>query len=176
VGVKYFKLRTVLVAAAMTGLVGCGRSTASLAANAGPSHHSPTTISQDLTPTGEIPVVGVRRVGRFGWILVDDRGFTLYRLPSETAGGVGALTCVGACAITWPPLRLPAGDIGPVRGSGVPGLLDLVQRSGQSQVSYEGSPLYLFSGDHAAGQANGEGIDGTWSVVKVVPIFGRARA
>jgi hypothetical protein len=54
-----------------------------------------------------------------------------------------------------------------VAGSGVQAsLLGTVTRSdGSKQVTYGGHPLYMFSGDSAAGQVNGEGITsfgGTW--------------
>jgi hypothetical protein len=44
-----------------------------------------------------------------------------------------------------------------------------VRRSdGRLQVALRGRPLYRFSGDHAKGEANGEGIEsfgGTWHAV-----------
>ena len=33
------------------------------------------------------------------------------------------------------------------------------------QVTYEGHPLYTFSGDGAPGEANGQELDGTWFVL-----------
>jgi Secreted repeat of unknown function len=53
--------------------------------------------------------------------------------------------------------------------SGTVGLLGVVKRpDGTAQVTYKGMPLYTFTADHAAGQANGQGIKdvGTWTAVR----------
>jgi hypothetical protein len=36
---------------------------------------------------------------------------------------------------------------------------------GSTQVTYNGHPLYLYSGDSAPGQANGEDVGGVWYAV-----------
>jgi hypothetical protein len=36
---------------------------------------------------------------------------------------------------------------------------------GMSQVTYAGFPLYVFAGDKAAGQTNGQGFQSQWYVV-----------
>ena len=36
---------------------------------------------------------------------------------------------------------------------------------GTTQVTYDGHPLYLYSGDTIAGDANGQGIGGVWFAV-----------
>ena len=38
---------------------------------------------------------------------------------------------------------------------------------GTTQVTYNGHPLYLYSGDKAAGDANGEGVGDIWFAVTV---------
>ena len=55
----------------------------------------------------------------------------------------------------------------PVAGMGVKkSLLGTAKRGSKLQVTYNGHPLYTYSGDSAAGQANGEGSGGVWFVVK----------
>lgn len=100
---------------------------------------------------------------KYGKILVNAAGRTLYFLASETAS---SLKCTGACLGAWPPL-LTKGK--PQAGTGIAAkALSMTKRGSSLQVTYYGHPLYLYSGDSAAGQANGEGIaafGGTWYVL-----------
>ncbi|HTX62293.1 MAG TPA: hypothetical protein VMD28_01550 [Acidimicrobiales bacterium] len=96
----------------------------------------------------------------YGRILVNASGRSLYFLTSETTR---ALKCTGGCLDVWPPLLTKEK---PVAGSGVAAKeLGTVKRGASLQVTYYGHPLYLYAGDKAAGDANGEGIGadgGTW--------------
>jgi predicted lipoprotein with Yx(FWY)xxD motif len=67
--------------------------------------------------------------------------------------------CSGACAAAWPPLLTTAA---PTAASGVKAsLLGTTKRSdGAEQVTYNQHPLYLFRGDTASGQTNGQGSTG----------------
>ena len=48
-------------------------------------------------------------------------------------------------------------------GAGVAGALGTITRpDGGTQVTYEGRPLYLYSGDQNPGEASGQGIQGVW--------------
>jgi predicted lipoprotein with Yx(FWY)xxD motif len=42
----------------------------------------------------------------------------------------------------------------------------LTRPNGKMQVTYNGHPLYRYSGDTKAGQTSGQGIDGKWYAVK----------
>jgi predicted lipoprotein with Yx(FWY)xxD motif len=116
------------------------------------------------------PVVRAARVPRYGTVLVDRRGYTLYYQPGSTAGGVGTFVCTGACTRTFKPLLLPAGLLRPTAGPGVPKPLSsvgvVVRPGGALQVAYEGRPLYSYVGDKAPGQANGLKVSG-WQVVRL---------
>ena len=95
-----------------------------------------------------------------GTILTTFDGYTLYTFDSDTAG---VPTCTGDCANTWQPLVIPGA---PTAGEGVSGTLDLVARDdGSMQVTLDGKPLYLYSGDPAVGDTNGDGFGGVWHVV-----------
>jgi secreted repeat protein with Y-X4-D motif len=65
------------------------------------------------------------------------------------------------CATDWPPFLIPAGAK-PLGGPGVrSSLLGTIRRGHLAfQVTYRGMPLYLYSGDKKAGDANGEGVSG----------------
>jgi predicted lipoprotein with Yx(FWY)xxD motif len=89
-----------------------------------------------------------------GTILDDSRGFTVYLFkkdsPSKSA-------CTGACASAWPPLRATGKPLAsPALNAS---LVSTVPRAdGKAQVAYNGHPLYTYSGDSAAGDANGQGV------------------
>src|SRR5690606_38654489 len=66
------------------------------------------------------------------------------------------------CEQNWPVLRAE-GSL--VAGDGVTGALGVTtRRDGTRQVTYDGMPLYYFVADQAAGQANGQGVNGVWFV------------
>ena len=91
-------------------------------------------------------------------ILVSANGHTLYRSSRHT--------CAGACAVTWLPLVIPASWTLRAGGGVSPALLGRVKRpGGKWQVTYHGTPLYLFSGDAKAGQVNGQGLGGVWHAI-----------
>lgn len=95
-----------------------------------------------------------------GTILVDAEGRTLYAFTPDTEG---APTCVDACAEAWPPAF--------VEGEVAVGDLDasvftLVEHpAGGQQLKAGDWPLYLFAGDVAPGDVNGQGVGGNWFVV-----------
>jgi predicted lipoprotein with Yx(FWY)xxD motif len=113
------------------------------------------------TAAGAAPSVGVA-TGSLGSFLVDQDGATLYMLTKDSSG---TSTCTGTCAATWPPFTVSAGGSA-AAGSGVSGTIGTITRpDGTTQVAINGQPLYHYSGDSAAGDTNGQGVDGTWFVV-----------
>jgi len=58
----------------------------------------------------------------------------------------------------------PPANTGPVFVSALPGTLSLLTDANGSQVTYNGHPLYTYSGDTAPGQVNGDGFGGIWFV------------
>jgi len=95
-----------------------------------------------------------------GDVLVGEGGMTLYGFKPDE--GQDTPTCTGNCAENWPPL---IGDA--TAGSGVDdSLISTVTRDDSTvQVMYGDYPLYYFSGDTAAGDTNGQGLQGKWFVV-----------
>lgn len=101
---------------------------------------------------------------RFGKIVVDGRGRTLYLFEKDRKGHSA---CSGTCATYWPPL-LTNGK--PVAGTGAKqALLGTIRRSdGKKQVTYGGHPLYRFVQDAKPGQIKGQDthfFGGAWYVV-----------
>ncbi|MGH9209730.1 MAG: COG4315 family predicted lipoprotein [Acidimicrobiales bacterium] len=95
-----------------------------------------------------------------GDALANTDGFTLYGFTNDTAG---VPTCEGQCAETWPPFLVD----GPELPAGLdPNVFRVVPRpDGSFQLAAGAWPLYLFSGDTAAGETNGQGSGGVWYVV-----------
>ncbi|HVC24293.1 MAG TPA: hypothetical protein VND23_00920 [Acidimicrobiales bacterium] len=108
--------------------------------------------------------VDIAARGSLGKVLVDAAGRTLYHFTSDR---VHSLACTGGCLAIWPPLLLAKGQKAPRAGAGVAHLGTVARPHGERQVTYEGEPLYVYSGDKKSGQTRGEGIGGVWFVVKV---------
>jgi len=120
-----------------------------------------TAASAGASASASVKVV---TVGSLGPVLVAKTGKTLYRYtPDSTNKSV----CTGGCAALWPPLTVPAGTTH-ATGSGVDSSdLGIIMRSdGTHQITYKGMPLYTYTGDTKAGDASGEGVGGTWFVIK----------
>lgn len=148
------KARVALIAVPLL-LAGCGSS----AARAG----------DRLMPLRVPARVEVRAasVDGLGTVLVDGTGHALYLFPPDARRHV---TCVGACAGTWPPLVV-ASRTGVHAGPGALGSeLGTVRdpNTGARDVTYAGYPLYRYAGDVAPGTANGQALrlnGGPWYVL-----------
>jgi predicted lipoprotein with Yx(FWY)xxD motif len=139
-------------------LAGCGGSGA-------PSKVASTTVAAAK------PVEPAVRVAqsRFGAILVDRHGRTLYLFAKDKDG---TSSCYGGCARVWPPAVITGL---PVAGTGVSSsLLRAKPRAGGGQqLVYAGHPLYTAAADTKPGDLTGEGYLGTWQAVspKGRPVF-----
>jgi predicted lipoprotein with Yx(FWY)xxD motif len=142
---------TLLVLAALGGCAGPpGRPAAGTAAVSG----AKVTIMAR-------PVPGV------GTVLVTSGGYALYMFEPDNRR---AVTCSAVCAATWPPLTLPSGAA-PAAGPGVrQSLLGIDPDPGGGRViTYDGWPLYTYTGDVQPGQATGQAIDlngGVWYALR----------
>jgi predicted lipoprotein with Yx(FWY)xxD motif len=99
-----------------------------------------------------------------GTILASAGGYTLYFFTGDKPGS-GTSACTGSCASVWPPLT---GTVQAPPGVTLPGPLGTITRAdGTKQVTIKGYPIYIYNGDHAPGQVNGNGVGGKWHVVKI---------
>ena len=120
-----------------------------------------TSTAPPTAAGGKAATIGLANEGGLGKILVDSQDHTLYLFQRDTGT---TSTCTGACAEQWPPLRAPGK---PVAGTGLTASrVGTTPRSdGAAEVTYNGHPLYLFSGDQKPGDTNGQGITafgGSW--------------
>jgi predicted lipoprotein with Yx(FWY)xxD motif len=99
-----------------------------------------------------------------GAAVTDTAGFSLYRFDNDTAAP-SATTCVGDCAVKWPPLLV--GAAARIYTENVDaGLVGYVERAdGTCQVTIGGWPVYYFAGDTAPGEVRGQGIGDVWFAV-----------
>ncbi len=127
----------ILLPALGAAALGCGAEPASEAATA--------PVAKAAAKRGATVRVSASRYGR---ILVDGRGRTLYLFTRELSSRP---RCSGACARAWPPFltrgrprsggaEVAANELGSVR-----------RRDGKRQVTYHGHPLYYYVGDDRPG-------------------------
>lgn len=87
--------------------------------------------------------------------LVDARGRTLYLFEADTSD---TSTCAGGCASAWPPVT--ATGTPKAGGDARSDLLGTTTRkSGDTQVTYHGHPVYYYKGDTKPGDTKGQGLD-----------------
>jgi len=115
--------------------------------------------------------LGSTMIAGVGTVLTGPNGHTLYYRTKDTST---TSTCTGSCATLWPPLVVPSGST-PVLPSGVSGSVSTAMRTdGSAQLTYDGHLVYYDKADTAAGQDKGQGMVGTWFVVKASPASGAA--
>ncbi|HKC04679.1 MAG TPA: hypothetical protein VKC54_02305 [Patescibacteria group bacterium] len=106
--------------------------------------------SQPVSPSGEI----------LTWVsnyAVGSNGMTLYVFDKDTKG---VSNCNGSCAGLWPPYTTSSTPTLPTN-------VTLIKRAdGSMQFAYKGMPLYYYAGDKNAGDTTGDGVQGTWHLVK----------
>ncbi|MGO9780409.1 MAG: hypothetical protein ACLPKE_07265 [Streptosporangiaceae bacterium] len=137
-------------------LAACGSTAAAGAQSAAkPPRHGPAVQ------------IMARSLPDVGTVLVTSKGYALYMFGPDNHRSV---TCTGVCAGTWPPVKLPAGG-SLAAGPGVSAALlgSDPDPGGGRVVTYDGWPLYTYTGDIDPGQATGQDIDlngGDWYVLR----------
>jgi predicted lipoprotein with Yx(FWY)xxD motif len=110
--------------------------------------------------SGEATIASGEASG-LGTVLVDSEGMTVYLFtPDEGTES----TCYGGCESAWPPV-VAEGKPSAGEGATSSALGTTKRKDGTVQVTYNGHPLYTFTGDTAPGEAVGQEDDGTWFVL-----------
>jgi predicted lipoprotein with Yx(FWY)xxD motif len=129
----------------------------------------------DTERSGSRPVSIAISAGRaaFGTKMIDSRGLTVYFLSSDRAE---RSICSAACRRVWVPVRSPGGK--PHAGTGFrQSDVGSIQRSdGSDQVTFDGFPLYYFTGDKLPGETGGEGRTVLAGTASAVPPSSATRA
>jgi predicted lipoprotein with Yx(FWY)xxD motif len=145
-------------------IAGCGGGSSS-SSSSSESSGGETTGSESATAgsegdSGSGTITGAE-VGGVGTVLVDSEGMTVYLFtPDEGTES----TCYGGCESAWPPV-VAEGKPTAGEGATASALGTTKRKDGTMQVTYNGHPLYTFSGDTAPGEAIGQENDGTWFVL-----------
>ena len=154
----------ILIAACTVLLVACGGGDEAEPAAGGGENVEEAEAPGAGGDAGEEPVATIEVAdGDLGDILVDAEGNTLYMfVPDQEANGEP--TCYDDCAEAWPAFEA-TGE--PTAGEGLEQtLLGTAERTdGSTQATYNNLPLYYFSGDKAAGDTNGQGLNDIWWVM-----------
>lgn len=120
------------------------------------AHTTPKTTTSTAAPVNN-SVLTTKTDSSLGQYLADPSGKPLYTYNADTNG---ASNCTGSCLANWPAYtaqgstdNLPAG-VGTITRSD----------NGQTQYTYNGMPLYYFTGD-SNGRVTGDGVE-DFSVAK----------
>jgi predicted lipoprotein with Yx(FWY)xxD motif len=118
------------------------------------------TPGNTATPTPQqVPLQTAMLKGAPGFINSASRTVYVFDADLQSPGNS---VCNDQCAMNWPPLIAPSGNL-PSPYSAV------VRQDGRHQLAYQGRPLYTFVGDGAPGQTNGDGLDafgGLWHIAR----------
>jgi predicted lipoprotein with Yx(FWY)xxD motif len=140
-----------IVALGSVALVACGGSGGTAQSPVyGGSASTTSQQSASQTTSGKVTTASTS----LGTVLVDSQRRTLYLFKADQ-GTKSA--CSGACASAWPPLRTSGKPT--VGGGAEASKLGTTPRSdGRPEVTYDGHPLYTYTGDSKPGDVNGQGL------------------
>jgi predicted lipoprotein with Yx(FWY)xxD motif len=123
-------------------------------------------VTGNATPASNNPSIVIGGNPTLGDFLVDANYRTLYVFRGDYPGYPAASHCTGECATNWPPYLAQQGS--PTMEAGLVGLLRVITRpDGARQITVNGWPLYYFAGDHNPGDANGDGVNNNWFVIRL---------
>jgi predicted lipoprotein with Yx(FWY)xxD motif len=143
------KLIKFLATAAMLALAALAAATCGGSGKAATGSPGPPT-----TANGRPATVGVENNNKLGKILDDTHGRTLYLFQKDSGANS---TCTAACASAWPPLRTNGKAV--VGAGATAAMVGTTRRSdGAPQLTYNGHPLYTYTGDQNPGETNGQGL------------------
>ena len=90
-------------------------------------------------------------------MLVGPNGMTIYTFDKDTTG---KSVCNGPCATNWPPLMATEAD------KSMGDYTTITRDDGKKQWAMTGKPLYYWNKDSKPGDKTGDGVQGTWHIVK----------
>jgi predicted lipoprotein with Yx(FWY)xxD motif len=147
------------LAAAAVVLAACGSSSSGTNQ---PTSSPTTSAAAQANAAAETVTIKTMSTSR-GTVLTTAGGRTLYWFSNDTPS---KSKCDGSCATYWPPV---IGTAAVAAGASLPhGFGTIIRSDGQTQITYDGHPLYTYTGDTAPGQIRGNGLNasgGMWWAV-----------
>jgi predicted lipoprotein with Yx(FWY)xxD motif len=150
------RLATGVGGAAAVAVLAAACASGSTSSAAAPASSAAGGASASAGSTGSGAMVITTAASSAGTVLTDGSGRAVYLWVKDTGD---ASTCSGACAGAWPPVT-STGTPTASGGASASDLGTITRSDGTKQVTYDGHPLYYFSGDSGPGTASGQGSDG----------------
>ncbi|TDE97419.1 hypothetical protein EXU48_04280 [Occultella glacieicola] len=97
-----------------------------------------------------------------GEVIVDGAGLTAYYFSNDVPDS-GVSACEGECLVNWPPITSETET--PVVEGVSAEVGTIPAADGSFQVTVDGRPIYLFVGDAAPGDVNGQAVQDVWWVI-----------
>jgi predicted lipoprotein with Yx(FWY)xxD motif len=141
-----------LGAAVVVAACSSGASSSAAAPAASPAGGS--SSSAGASSSGGTVITTAKSSG--GTVLASSSGRAVYLWAKDTGD---MSNCNGACAGAWPPVTTTATATA-AGGAKASDIGTITRSDGTKQVTYDGHPLYYFSGDSGPGTASGQGSDG----------------
>ncbi|MFD7338812.1 hypothetical protein ACFV98_22795 [Streptomyces violascens] len=137
---------------------GCGSGSSNSGSGGSTSTTSPSTSGSTAQPAAS--TLSTAKVDKVGTVVVDGKGFVLYRFDKDTAKPTPRSNCYGTCAAQWPPA--PATGNVTVKGIDKSLVGSVTRNDGTRQLTLAGWPLYRYAKDDEPHEAYGQGIGGIW--------------
>jgi predicted lipoprotein with Yx(FWY)xxD motif len=151
-------LGVIVLVVLVLGYLGRHKIKALLGMSSAPVQTSPTASTPPVVPSGNIYMA--KTDAKKGNYMTDFQGMTLYTFDKDTNG---ISNCYNGCAQIWPPYTS-----GAVAQSNFPPNISVITRTdGSKQFAWNGKPLYYYASDTKAGDTMGDGVGGTWHIVKI---------
>ena len=142
-----------LGAAVVVAACSSGGTSSAAAPAASPAGGSSSSAGAGASSSGGTVITTAKSSG--GTVLASSSGRAVYLWAKDTGD---MSTCNGACAGAWPPVTT-TGTATAAGGAKASDIGTITRSDGTKQVTYDGHPLYYFSGDSGPGTAAGQGSD-----------------
>ena len=168
---KFPILPSLLAVALVAAVAGCSNDDTDVSAMAGPDETTTAADANDavgpgatnvpadqMDATGSNTLKAATAEGIDGSFLTDSAGTSLYYVEGDTDGS----QCVDECADTWPPFLVEGAMPSDTPGLDAAMVGVVTRQDGSTQVSYNGHPLYRYSGDNGVASTAGHGVEDQW--------------